>query len=95
MQPFENVELDSTMTYSYRSGAPNNLVNSIPLDAFGTLDLALSMQFTNMDFRPRLSLIGKNLTDEQAALFGLRVNGVDVVSMNMPRHLMLKLDVAF
>ncbi len=95
MQPFENVELDSTMTYSYRSGAPNNLVNSIPLDAFGTLDLALSMQFTNMDFRPRLSLIGKNLTDEQAALFGLRVNGVDVVSMNMPRQLMLKLDVAF
>ncbi len=94
-KPFDTFELDSTVAYSYRSSAPNNLVNSIPLDSFGTLDLAASVQFSNMSFRPRLSLIGRNLTDERAALFGLRVSGVDVVSANMPRQLMLQLDVAF
>lgn len=94
-KPFESVEFDSTVTYSYRSSAPNNLVNSIPLDSLATVDLVASLQFSNMSVRPRLSLIGKNLTDEQAALFGLRVNGVDVVSMNPPRQVMVQLDIAF
>ena len=96
MKPFESAEFDTTVTYSYRSSSTNNLINTIPLDAFGTLDLAASVQFTNLSVRPRLSLIGKNLTDEEAAVFGFTLGTVaDVVSTNMPRQVMLKLDIAF
>jgi len=95
MKPFDRVQFDTAATYSYRSSSHNNLVNSIPLDAFGTFDLATSVQFTSMSLRPRVSLIAKNLTDKHADLFGLRINNVDVVSTNLPRQVMLKLDVAF
>lgn len=94
-KPFARVEFDTTATYSYRSSARNNLINSIPLDAFGTVDLAASVQFKDMSLRPRLSLLGTNLTDKQAVLFGLRINNVDTISTNMPRQVMLKLDLAF
>lgn len=74
----------------------NNLVNSIPLKAFGTLDLAVSVQNTTMKTQPRLSLVAKNLTDESAPIFGFTLaNVADVISMNQPRQLMLRMDLSF
>ena len=87
---------DGSLTYSYRSSSTNNLVNSIPLKAFGTLDLAMSVQNTEMRMQPRLSLVAKNLTDESAAIFGFSlVNVADVISTNQPRQVMLRLDLSF
>lgn len=87
---------DGSLTYSYRSSSTNNLVNSIPLKAYGTLDLAVSVQNTTMRTQPRLSLVAKNITDEMAPIFGFTlVNVTDVISMNQPRQLMLRLDLSF
>ncbi|ANO50666.1 hypothetical protein BA177_05105 [Woeseia oceani] len=91
-----NLDLDSSLTYSYRGDSTNNLTNTVPLDGYGTLDLALSLQAQSMSMQPRVSLIGKNLTDESAALFGFTLAGVtDVISLNQPRQVMLKLDLSF
>lgn len=90
------VWFDASLTYAYRGSSTNNLVNSIPLNGFGTLDLALSVQNTEMKMQPRLSLVAKNLTDESEATFGFGLVGVtNVISINQPRTVMLKLDLSF
>ncbi len=95
-QWYGSLGFDGSLTYSYRGSSHNNLINTIPLDAYGTLDLALSVQNTSMRMQPRLSLVGKNLTDESAPIFGFTLRGVtDVISINQPRTVMLKLDLAF
>lgn len=87
---------DSSLTYSHRSSSTNNLINSIPLKAYGTLDLAISAQNTEMKMEPRLSLVAKNITDESEAVFGFTLKNVtDVISTNYPRHVMLRLDLSF
>jgi outer membrane receptor protein involved in Fe transport len=91
-----STEVDSSLTYYYRSSSTNNLINSIPLDAYGTLDLAVGVQWPMIKLKPRLSLIGKNLTDENEAIFGFKLAGRDpVISMNQPRQVGLKLDLFF
>src|SRR5690606_35991557 len=91
-----SVDFDGSMTYSYRDGSRNNLINSVPLEAYGTLDAALSLQSRSMVMQPRLSRIGKNLTDANVALFGFTLGTVaDVISLNQPRQILLKLDLTF
>lgn len=91
-----SVDFDGSMTYSYRDSSRNNFINSVPLEAYGTLDAALSLQSRSMIMQPRLSLIGKNLTDENVALFGFTLGTVaDVISLNQPRQVLLKLDLTF
>lgn len=93
---FGDYWFDSSLTYAYRGGSTNNLVNSIPLKAYGTLDWAISVQNTRWASQPRLSLVAKNLTDEKAPIFGFTLVGVaDVISMNQPRQVMLRLDLSF
>lgn len=88
--------LDSSLTYSYRSSSTNNLINSVPLKSFGTLDFALSVQNTEMKLEPRLSFIVKNITDESAPIFAFTLKDVtDVISTNQPRQMMLRLDLSF
>ncbi|MBL8272098.1 TonB-dependent receptor [Steroidobacter sp.] len=90
------LDFDGSMTYSYRDDSTNNLINSVPLRGYGTLDAALSLQSRAMAMQPRLSLLGKNLTDENVALFGFTLGTVtDVISLNQPRQVMLKLDLTF
>lgn len=87
---------DGSLTYSYRSSSTNNLVNSIPLKAFGTLDFALSVQNSGARMQPRISLVAKNITDESAPIFGFSlVNVADVISTNQPRQVMVRLDLSF
>jgi outer membrane receptor protein involved in Fe transport len=89
-------DFDTTATYSYRSSSKNNLINTIPLDGYGTVDLAAAVQFTGVSYRPRLSLVAKNITDEEAATFGFTLgSAVNVISTNMPRHVALKFDLSF
>jgi len=93
---YGNLDLDGALTYSYRSKSRNNLTNTVPLEAFGTLDLSLSAQNTDLLLQPRVSLIGKNLTDKQAAQFGFTIGTVaNVLSINQPRQVLLKLDLFF
>lgn len=88
--------MDGSLTYSYRGSSTNNLVNSIPLGAYGTFDLAFGIQNTEMKMQPRISLVAKNITDESAAIFGFSlVNVTDVISTNQPRQVMLRLDLSF
>jgi outer membrane receptor protein involved in Fe transport len=88
--------IDGSLTYSYRSSSTNNLINSIPLDGFGTFDVAFSVQNTEMKMQPRVSLVAKNITDESVAIFGFGlVNVTDVISTNYPRQVMLRLDLTF
>lgn len=88
--------MDGSLTYSYRGSSTNNLVNSIPLAAYGTFDLAFGIQNTEMKMQPRISLVAKNITDESAAIFGFSlVNVTDVISTNQPRQVMLRLDLSF
>ncbi|HWK50826.1 MAG TPA: TonB-dependent receptor, partial [Steroidobacter sp.] len=91
-----SLDFDGSLTYSYRDDSTNNLINSVPLKGYGTVDAALSLQSRSMTLQPRLSLLGKNLTDENVALFGFTLGTVtDVVSLNQPRQVMLKLDLTF
>lgn len=91
-----SIDADSALTYSYRSSSKNNLLNTIPLESFGTLDLAMSVQNHAWALKPRFSLIGKNLTDEEVALFGFTIGtAANAVSINQPRHVMLKVDMFF
>ncbi len=88
--------IDGSLTYSYRGSSTNNLINTVPLDAFGTFDLAFGVQNTEMKMQPRISLVAKNIMDESAAIFGFSlVNVTDVISTNQPRQIMLRLDLSF
>lgn len=96
VRTYGDFSLDGAITYSYRSSSKNNLLNTIPLDSFGTFDIALSAQNTSLALQPRLSLIGKNLADEEAAQFGFTLGGTaNAVSINQPRQVLLKLDLYF
>lgn len=95
-RPVGSTTFDGTATYAYRDSSSNNLIRSIPLEAYGSLDVAASVEFTEVRFSPRLSLVGKNLTDEKAAIFGFQLAGRDpVISINQPRQIGLKLDLFF
>ena len=49
-----------------------------------------------MKMQPRLSLVAKNLPNESEAPFGFGLVGVtNVISINQPRTVMLKLDLSF
>jgi iron complex outermembrane receptor protein len=91
-----STDVDGSLTYAFRSSSSNNLINSIPLDAYGTLDFSVGVQLPAFRLKPRLSLVARNLTDERAAIFGFKLAGRDpVISINQPRQIGLKLDVVF
>ncbi len=93
---WDNFDLQGSLTYSYRGSSSNNLQNSIPLESYNMIDLAISLGALNMPMKPRLNLIGKNLTDENVATFGWSLGtAVDMVSLLTPRQIMLRLDLDF
>ena len=87
--------MNGSVVYSYRSDTQNDFLDTIPLESFGTLDANVSVQSTSLPMSPRLSLIGKNLTDENTPTFGITLGPAQLVSLNAPRQVMVKLDVTF
>lgn len=87
---------NSSVSYSYRSSSHNNLQNSIPLESYEMVDMAFSVGSLSLPMKPRLSLILKNLTDEEVATFGWSLGtDVNLISMLPPRQAMLRLELEF
>lgn len=92
---WSNWDINSAFTYTYRDSSKNNLQNNIPLDSLTMLDFSIGFKLASGDVRPKISLIGKNLTNEYVATYGFALGAANLVSMNMPRQIMLRLDLDF
>jgi len=92
---WNNWDFSSFMTYSYRDSSNNNLRNTIPLDSSSILDWTISTGTSSWPMNPSLSLIMKNLTDENVAMFGFTLGAANLISLNTPRQIMLRLDLEF
>ncbi len=92
---WSNWDVNSSLTYSYRDSSKNNLQNTIPLDSLSMLDFSIGLKRASGEIRPKISLIAKNLSNEQVATYGFTLGAANLVSMNMPRQVMLRLDLEF
>lgn len=89
-------DVDSSFSVSYRSASHNNLMNSTPLDSYAMMDFMIGFARQTEALRPRVSLIVKNLTDENKTTYGFTLGAnANLVSMTMPRQVMLRLDLDF
>ena len=59
------------------------------------LDFSIGLKRASGEIRPKISLIAKNLSNEQVATYGFTLGAANLVSMNMPRQVMLRLDLEF
>lgn len=92
---WSNWEVNSSLTYTYRDSSHNNLQNTIPLDSLSMVDFAIGFRSISGNVRPKISLIGKNLTNDLVATYGFTLGAANLVSMNMPRQVLLQLDLDF